>query len=132
MRTDLTSELSGNPAPIPSDEMGPVDVAAAVRQRNMDTYQPEGATIVVLGSASTLKGLGFLGQIKANADMVMNLVNWTMNDDTIVNVSSKSLFRLPLRINTLNALIYAVFTIIILPFFCLGAGLFIHLRRRNK
>lgn len=132
LRTDLTSELSGNPAPIPSDEMGPVDVAAAVRQRNLDTYKPEGATIVVLGSASTLKGLGFLGQIKANADMVMNLVNWTMNDDTIVNVSSKSLFRLPLRINTLNALIYAVFTIIVLPFFCLGAGLFIHLRRRNK
>lgn len=132
LRTDLSSEISGNPAPIPSDDNGPVDVAAAVRQRNMDTYQPEGATIVVLGSASTLKGLGFLGQIKANADMVMNLVNWTMNDDSVVNVSSKSLFRLPLRINTLNALIYAVFTVIVIPFFCLGAGLFIHFRRRNK
>ena len=132
LRTDLTSEISGNPSPIPSDEKGPVDVVAAIRQRNMDTYKPEGATIVVLGSASTLKGLGFLGQIKANADMVMNLVNWTMNDDSTVNVPSKSLFRLPLRINTLSGLIYAALTIIIIPFFCLGAGLVIYFRRRNK
>lgn len=132
LRTDLTSELSGNPAAIPGDETGPVDVAAAVRQRNMDTYQPEGATIVALGSASSLTGLGFLGQIKANADMVLNLVNWTMNDDSVINVSSKSLFRLPLRINTLNALIYTILTVVIFPFFCLGAGLFIHFRRRNK
>ncbi|MCK5250040.1 MAG: GldG family protein [Spirochaetaceae bacterium] len=132
LRTDLISEISGNPSPIPGDENGPVDVAAAVRQRNMDTYEPEGATIVVLGSASTLKGLGFLGQIKANADMVMNLVNWTMNDDSIINVPSKSLFRLPLRIDTLSGLIYAVLAIIIIPFFCLGGGLVIYFRRRNK
>jgi hypothetical protein len=132
LRTDLVSEVSGSPSAIPSDENGPVDIAVAVRQRNMDTYQPEGATIVALGSASTLKGLGFLGQIKANADMVLNLVNWTMNDSSVVNVSSKSLFRLPLRINTLNALIYTVITVIIIPFFCLGAGITVHFRRRNK
>ncbi len=132
LRVDLTSEVSGSPTPIPSDERGPIEVAVAIRQRNMDTYEPEGATIVALGSASTLKGLGFLGQIKANADMVMNLVNWTLNDDSIVNVPSKSLFRLPLRINTLNGLIYAVLTVIIIPFFCLGAGIFIYFRRRNK
>ncbi len=132
LRTDLTSEISGTPSPIPSDGKGPVDVAVAVRQRNMDTYEPEGATIVVLGSASTLKGLGGLGQIKANADLVMNLVNWTMNDDSTVTVPSKSLFRLPLRIDTLSSLIYAAVVIIIIPFLCLGAGLFIYFRRRNK
>ena len=107
-------------------------MAIAVQQRNMDSYKPEGARIVALGSASTLKGLGALGQIKANADLVMNLVNWSIDEDSTVNVPSKSLFRLPLRIDTLTGLIYAGITIIIIPFFCLAAGLFIYFRRRNK
>ncbi|MCK5737462.1 MAG: GldG family protein [Spirochaetaceae bacterium] len=132
LRTDLTSEASGNPAVIPGDMNGPIDVAIAVQQRNMDSYKPEGARIVALGSASTLKGLGALGQIKANADLVMNLVNWSIDEDSTVNVPSKSLFRLPLRIDTLTGLIYAGITIIIIPFLCLGAGLFIYFRRRNK
>lgn len=132
LRTDLTSDTSGNPSVIPGDERGPIDVAIAVQQRNMDTYKPEGAVIVALGSASTLKGLGAMGQIKANADMVMNLVNWSVNDDSTVSVPSKSLFRLPLRIDTLTGLIYAGLTIIIIPLLCLAAGMFIYFRRRNK
>ena len=132
LRTDLTSDTAGNPGVIPGDERGPIDVAIAVQQRNMDSYKPEGAAIVALGSASTLKGLGAMGQIKAYADMVMNLVNWSVNDDSTVNVPSKSLFRLPLRIDNLRGLIYAGITIIIIPLLCLGAGLFIYFRRRNK
>jgi len=132
LRTDLTSENSGNPAVIPGDEQGPIDVAIAVQQRNMDSYKPEGAALVALGSGSTLKGLGALGQIKANADMVMNLVNWIINDDSTVNVPSKSLFHLPLRIDTLTGLIYAAVTIILIPLLCLGTGLIIYYRRRNK
>jgi len=132
LRTDLTSENSGNPAVIPGDEQGPIDVAIAVQQRNMDSYEPEGAALVALGSGSTLKGLGALGQIKANADMVMNLVNWIIDDDSTVNVPSKSLFTLPLRIDTLTGLIYAAVTIILIPLLCLGFGLFIYYRRRNK
>jgi ABC-type uncharacterized transport system involved in gliding motility auxiliary subunit len=112
--------------------MGPIDVAAAVRQRNLETYQPEGGTVVVLGSASTLAGLGFLGQIRDNADMVLNLVNWAVDDETAVNVSSKSLFRLPLRIGNLTAVIYAGLAIILIPLISMGSGLFIFFRRRNK
>lgn len=132
LRTDISSEESAKPSPIPGDEGGPIDVAAAVRQRNLDTYEPEGGTIVVLGSASTLAGLGFLGQIKANADMVINLVNWAVNDETAVNVSSKSLFRLPLRIDSTTAVIYAALVIILIPLISLSSGLFIYFRRRNK
>jgi len=133
LRTDLTSENSGNPNTlIPGDEKGPIDVAVAVQQRNMDSYKPEGAALVALGSGSTLKGLGAMGQIKANADMVMNLVNWIINDESTVNVPSKSLFHLPLRIDTRTGLIYAAVTIILIPFLCLGAGLFIYYRRRHK
>jgi ABC-2 type transport system permease protein len=132
LRTDISSAGLGDLAPLPSDEMGPIDVAAAVRQRNLETYQPEGGTVVVLGSASTLAGLGFLGQIRDNADMVLNLVNWAVDDETAVNVSSKSLFRLPLRIGNLTAVIYAGLAIILIPLISMGSGLFIFFRRRNK
>lgn len=132
LRTDLTSDQSGSQSFISGDEKGPIDVAVAVRQRNMESYKPEGAVIVALGSATTLRGLGALGQIKANADMVMDLVNWSISDDSTVNIPSKSLFRMPLSIDTRSGLIYAGITIILIPFFCLGAGIFIYFRRRNK
>jgi|GEM_PF-539198 len=132
LRKDLQSEHSADQSFIPGDEKGPIDVAVAVRQRNMETYQPEGGALVVLGSGSTLKSLGNLGQIKANADMVLDFINWIVADESTVNVPSKSLFHLPLRIDTLRGLIYAGITIIIIPFFCLGAGIFVYFRRRNK
>ena len=132
LRTDLTSEGSGELTPIPGDVGGPIDVAVAVRRRNLDTYEPEGAVVVALGSASTLKGLGFLGQIRANADLVMNLVNWAVDDPSTVNVASKSLFRLPLRMSSLTAVVYAAIAIVVIPFLCIGGALIVHFRRRHK
>jgi ABC-2 type transport system permease protein len=132
IRMDLSQEIAGSVETLPTDEEGPIDVVVAVRQRNLDTYEPEGATIVALGSATTLKGLGYLGQIKANADLLMNLVNWTVDDPATVNVQSKSLFRLPLRMGSLTAVIYAAVAIIVIPFLCIGGALFVHFRRRHK
>jgi hypothetical protein len=132
LRTDITSQAAGSTDVLPDDLKGPIDVAVAVRQRNLDTYKPEGATIVALGSASTLGGLANMGQIKANADMVINLVNWTMNDDSLVIVPSKSLFRLPLQISTRAALIYAAVAVVLLPLYSLVSGIVIYFKRRNK
>jgi len=47
-------------------------------------------------------------------------------------VSSKSLFRLPLRIGNLTAVIYAAVAIILIPLICVVSGLFIFFRRRNR
>ena len=132
LRTNLTSEESNRIPPIGGDEEGPVDVVVAVRQRNLDTYEPEGGVIVAAGSAATLAGLGFLGQITANVEMVMNLVNWAVGDESSVNVPSKSLYRLPLRIGNVTALIYAGVTIIVIPLGCILAGVVIWLRRRHR
>ena len=132
LRTDLVSEASTQRQPIAGDEPGPIDVAVAVRQRNLDTYEPQGATIVATGSASTIAGLGFLGQITANVEMVMNLINWAVGEESSVNVPSKSLYRLPLRIGNLTALIYAGLTIILIPLASILAGVVIWLRRRHK
>ncbi len=132
IRTDLQSDKSGEFEPIPGDEAGPINVAAAVRRRSLDTYQPEGACIVALGTAASLKGLGFLGQLRSNADLVLNLVNWAVDDPATVNVASKSLFRLPLRMSSLTGIIYAGIAIILIPFVCIGGALFVHFKRRHK
>ncbi len=132
IRMDLQSEASGNPAVIPGDEKGPIDVAATVRQRNMDTYAYEGAAIAVLGSASTLEGLGYLGKIKANADLLIGLVNWAVGEETVINVPSKSTFRLPLNIGNVNSIIYAGLTIIIIPLACIIAAVMVFYRRRHR
>lgn len=132
LRTNLTSEESNRVPPIGGDKKGPVDVAVAVRQRNLDTDEPEGGVIVAAGSAATLAGLEFLGQITANVEMVMNLVNWAVGDESSVNVPSKSLYRLPLRIGNVTALIYAGVTIIVIPIGCILAGVVIWLRRRHR
>ena len=132
LRTDLTSAESSRMPPIGGDEAGPVDVAVAVRQRNLDTYEPEGGLIVAAGSAATLAGLGFLGQIRANVEMVMDLVNWAVGDESLVNVPSKSLYRLPLRMGNVTALIYAAVSIIVIPLICIVAGVVIWLRRRHR
>ena len=125
-------KLSGDPNPVPGDKKGPVDVAVAVRKRNLENYRPEGATIVAVGTASSFKGLGFMGQIKGNADLLLNLINWAVDDDSTVNVPSKSLYRMPLRISAETGLIYAAVSIILIPLFFLSAALFVYFRRKNK
>ena len=132
LRTDLVSEQSGNQAVIPGDEPGPVDLAIAVKQRNLDNYAWEGATIVALGSSSTLQGMPNGGQIKPNVDMVMLLINWAVGEEGTINVDSKSTFRLPLNIGGLNSFLYAGLTMVIIPLACIIAALAVYFRRRHK
>ncbi len=131
IRMDLQSESSGSLSPIPGDEGGPIDVAVTVRQRNMDTYTYEGASIAVLGSAATLEGLGYLGQVKANADLLIGLVNWAVGEESIISVPSKSMFRLPLQIGNVTGIVYAGITILLIPLACVAAALIIFYRRRH-
>ena len=132
LRTNIDSEQSGSLSKIAGDEMGPIDVVVGVRQRNLDTYEPEGGTIVAIGGASAFASLGYLGQIKANADLLTGLINWTAGDQATILVPSKSLYKLPLRINTLTAFIYAGIAVILIPLLCLAGGLTVYLRRRHK
>lgn len=132
LRTDLNSDISGEAGIIPGDEAGPIDVAIGLRQRNTDDYNFDGGTIVALGTASTLQGLPYIGQIKANADMVMLLVNWTVGEEATVAIESKSLYRLPLRIGNLTGIMYAALTIIFIPLACIIGAMVVYFRRRHK
>ena len=130
LRMELTGEDSSNPMPIPSDLQGPVDVAIAIRE--LDAGNQEGAGLVALGSASSLAGLGFLGPIRANTDLVINLLSWITRSESSVLVPSKSLYRLPLQISMASGIVYTVITVIVIPLLCLGIGLVIHFYRRNR
>ena len=132
LRTELRGEASGSLTPIPSDLQGPVDVAIAVRERDAGSYELEGAGLVALGSASSLAGLGFLGPIRANTELVINLLSWITRNESSVLVPSKSLYRLPLQISLVNGMVYSAVTVLIVPLLCLGIGLMIHFHRRNR
>lgn len=130
LRTDLSIEDALQAEQYPGDEAGPVDVAVAVRERNPGTN--EGAVLIALGSAATLRGIGYLGQVKANADLVLNLLKWAVNDDVTVDIPVKSLFKSPLRISNTMGLIYAFITILLLPILSISIGLIIWRHRRNR
>ena len=132
LRTELTGETSSSLEPISSDLQGPVDVAVAVRERDAGSFTSEGAGLVALGSASSLAGLGSLGPIRANTDLVMNLLSWITGSDSSVLVPSKSLYRLPLQISIVNGIVYSAITTIITPLLCLGIGLAIYFHRRKR
>jgi len=130
LRTELTGEDPGRSAPLPGDLQGPVDVAIAIRE--LDGGKAEGAGIVALGSASSLGGLGFFGPIRANTELVMNLLSWLTRNEPSMLVPSKSLYRLPLQISMVNGIVYSSITVIVIPLLCLGAGLAIYFQRRNR
>jgi len=132
LRMELSGENSGNPMQLPSDLQGPVDVAIAVRELDAGNHESEGAGLVALGSASSLAGLGFLGPIRANTDLVINLLSWITRYESSLLVPPKSLYRLPLQINMVNGIVYTVITVIVIPLLCLGIGLVIHFYRRNR
>jgi len=111
---------------------GPIDVAVAVREQDAENYESEWGGIVALGSASSLAGLGILGPIRANTVLVMNLLSWITHSESSVLVPSKSLYRLPLQISAVNGIVYTLITVILIPLLCLGAGLIIQFRRRNR
>jgi len=132
LRTELTGEDSGSLDLIPGDLQGPVDVAIAVRELDAGNHESSGGGLVALGSASSLAGLGILGPIRANTDLVMNLLSWITSNESTVLIPSKSLYRLPLQISIVNGIVYTLITVIIIPLLCLGTGLIIQFCRRNR
>lgn len=128
LRRDLNE---GSESRIASDIQGPVTVAASVTETNRDTGMPEGARLVVMGSGKSLSVLPGLGQIKANIEFFLNSLNWLSDQGESVNIPSKSLFRLPLQMNALQAWIYAAIVIILLPLMIILAGTVIVLRRKH-
>ncbi len=128
LRTDMTNSSesrSGNDIP------GPIPVAMSAAVQNRDTGEEDGARLVVLTSGKSFSSLTGIGQIKANIEFFMNSLSWLSNQNDTISISSKTLYRMPLRLNALQAWIYAGIAILLLPLIVILTGTIIHLRRKN-
>ena len=128
LRTDMQERSESR---VGSDLPGPVNAAVSVAERNRDTGEENGARLIVLASGQSLSKLSGLGQIKANIEFFLNSLNWLSAQEDAVNISSKSLFRLPLRINALQAWIYAGIAILLIPLLIIIIGTVVNLRRKH-
>ncbi|MBN2625726.1 MAG: GldG family protein [Spirochaetales bacterium] len=128
LRTDLND---GAEEMIASDIPGPVTVAAAVYRTSRDTGFPEGMKMVIISSGNSLTAMPGLGQIKANSDFFVDAVSWLSDQEDSINIKSKSLYKLPLQMNAVNAWIYAGIAIILIPLLVAAAGFIVLIRRKN-
>jgi len=128
LRTDMeqTSETR-----VGSDIPGPVITAVSVAETNRDTGKEDGARLILLATGDFLSSVPGMGQVKANVELFLNSLNWLSDQEDVINISSKSLFRLPLRINALQAWIYAAIAILLIPLLIIICGTFVSLRRKN-
>lgn len=114
-----------------SDIPGPITVAASLARIDRDTGKKEGARIVILSSGNSLASMPGLGQIKANIEFLVSSLGWLTGQEDAVTISSKSLFRLPLRLTATQAWIYAGICMILIPLIIIVTASVVLIRRKQ-
>ena len=128
LRNDLNAT---SPNRIVTDTAGPIDVAVAVTELSLENGFPEGVRILAMGSGQSLAPLMNAGTIKANFDFLVSSLTWLADTVKTVNITSKSLYQLPLQIPSARAFIYAGLVILLIPGGIILAGLIVYLRRKR-
>ena len=116
---------------IKGDIEGPIQLAWAVSKRQMEMDEPIGFRLLVMGNSRFLGPIQPYGVMKGNMDFFLNALSWVNEREETITVRSKSLFRLPLRMDALIMYIYAGIIVILIPLGILITGLVIWLRRRH-
>jgi gliding motility-associatede transport system auxiliary component len=128
VRTDLTSRSLNR---IASDLPGPVNLAVAIEQQTDNPDKNPGYRVIVAGDGQFLGGIPLLGQIKGNVQFFLDSLQWVSNRPNSINISSKSLFKLPLQMSNVLIYLYMGIVIILIPLVILGIGITMWLRRRH-
>jgi len=128
LRIDLTKQ---NYSLLSSDIAGPVDVAVSINGTDRDTGEDVGARIVVIGSDLAFTPLPGIGVIPGNVKLLIGSLSWLDNNKSTVMVPSKSLFDIPLRIDTRTALIYGGIVTLLIPLIILITALVVYRKRKN-
>jgi len=127
LRTDLDNTSADR---LPEDISGPLTLAAAVADpawlQNEDDPQ---ARIVVIASGTLLPLAA--GNFTGNRDLFFNSLAWLQDRPETITVRSNSLFRLPLRLDSLQMLIFGSLFIFITPVSFFTAGFITWLKRRH-
>lgn len=127
-RLDPTSDSA---LQLESDVLGPYTIAWAVERQQYNDDEPEAFRLVAMGNSQFLGQIPPYGQIKGNIDYFLNSLAWLNERSETITIRSKSLFRLPMRLNALQSIIYAGIVVILIPAGLLVAGLVVWLRRRH-
>jgi ABC-type uncharacterized transport system involved in gliding motility auxiliary subunit len=75
--------------------------------------------------------LQLAGEIPGNLDLFMNSLSWLEERPENISVRSKSLYVLPMRLNTLQIVIFGLLFVIVIPLALFAGGLVIWLKRRH-
>ena len=115
----------------PGDADGPVTIAWAVEKQKVTTDDPDGFRIIVMGNSQFLGPIKPYGVMKGNIDFFLNSLAWVNERDETITIRSKSLIKLPIRMNALLMYLYSLIIVIIIPLGILTTGLVIWLKRRH-
>ena len=126
LRTNL-DETSANK--MPSDISGPLFMGAAVKDPSWIQGNDPQARIVAIGCANLLPLV--LGGIESNRDLFMNSFAWLQEKPENISIRSKSLTILPMRLNTVQVIIFGALFIFIIPVAFFVTGFVIWLKRRH-
>jgi hypothetical protein len=127
LRTDISV---GDLERIASDVSGPVTMGVTVKDPSWIQGTEPQARIVAI-SCALLESIGYYGQIPGNLDLFMNSLTWLEDRPENLSVRSKSLFILPMRLNTLQIVVFGLLFVIIIPLALFAGGLIIWLKRRH-
>ena len=126
LRRDLDNTSEGK---IPSDVSGPLMLGAAVRDASALQSGDAQARIVVIGSGSLLPLV--LGGFDGNRDIFMNSLGWLQERPESISVRSKSISLLPLRLELVQIIVFALIFILIIPVGFFVGGFVNWLKRRH-
>lgn len=128
LRMDMTKQ---DDALISSDIPGPVNVAISINETDRETGKDKGARMVLFGSPTAYTNMGEMGILPGNIKALIGSLNWLDNNVKSVSIPVKSLYDLPLKIDTRAALIYGVLLSIIIPLSIIITALIIYRKRKN-
>jgi len=128
LRTDTQNMTEDK---IKSDFSGPILNAVTVTRIKQEMNEAEGFKIMVCTSASMLRALPYVGKIKGNIEFFLNALTWTVSQDEELTIPSKSFYKLPMRMSSFQAYIYAALIVVVIPLLLLLTGLIIWLKRRH-
>ena len=127
-RTDIQSNSALRQA---GDIEGPHTIAWTAERLHYNDGDPAAFRLVAMGNSLFLGSIPPYGQIKGNIDYFLNALSWVNERSETITIRSKSLFRLPMRLNALQSIIYSGIIILLIPAAFLITGLVVWLRRRH-
>ena len=108
------------------DVAGPLDIAVAMQRRVGDKQQ----RVVVIGDGDFLSN-AYLGA-GANLDLGMNIINWLLGDDELIDIPSRFAIDLQFEPSRAARLLIALGVPFGVPILLLAAGGWIWQRRRRR